>query len=80
MIYDTGTSLIYAPMGIGYEIQARAVGSNTGYYDRTSGIMLTLCSEKENYEDIYLWIDDYRFQIKVDDYFLVFNDILAEED
>jgi hypothetical protein len=39
-------------------------------------MMLTLCSEKEEYEDLYLWMDDYRFQVSVDDYFLKYNDLV----
>jgi hypothetical protein len=40
--------------------------------------MLTLCSEKSQYETVYLWIDDYRFEVSVDDYFLAYNDLVEE--
>lgn len=80
VIYDTGTSLIYAPSGIGYELLSRMVGKNTHYYDYWSGIMLTSCSEKDQYETLYLWIDDYKFEISVDDYWIEYNDIVEEYD
>jgi hypothetical protein len=80
VIYDTGTSLIYAPGGVGYELLARMVGDNTHYFDYYSGIMLTSCAEKSRYETVYLWIDDYRFEISVDDYWIEYNDIVDEYD
>jgi len=76
VIYDTGTSLIYAPAGLGYELLARMVGDNTHYFDYASGIMLTSCAEKNLYETVYLWIDDYRFEISIDDYWIEYNDIV----
>jgi hypothetical protein len=33
VIYDTGTSLIYAPGGLGYELLARMVGDNKHEFD-----------------------------------------------
>jgi hypothetical protein len=38
-------------------------------------MMMTYCEDSSNYEDIYLWIDDHRFQISVEDYVFKFNDI-----
>jgi hypothetical protein len=72
--------LIYAPAGLGYEILARMVGDNTHYFDYYSGIMLTSCAEKSQYETLYLWIDDYRFEISVDDYWIQYNDIVEVYD
>ena len=74
-IFDTGTSLIYAPEGLGYELQRRIVGKDDHSYDPYSGMMITYCEDSSNYEDIYLWIDDHRFQISVEDYVFKFNDI-----
>ena len=70
VIFDTGVSMIYAPRGTGYELLARMVGDNTHYYDFWSGTMITSCDEKSKYETVYLWIDDYRFEISVDDYWI----------
>lgn len=42
--------------------------------------MLTDCTEKSQYETVYLWIDNHRFEIPVDDYFLTYNDLLDEAD
>lgn len=50
------------------------------YFDYYSGMMIVSCSEKPLYEDVYLWFDDYKFQISVDDYFLSMNSLLAEAD
>ena len=41
-------------------------------------MMITYCADKSSYEDVYLWIDDHRFQISVDDYFIEFNSIAIE--
>ena len=76
--YETGTSLIYAPAKIGYEIQARLVGPNTHFFDGYSGIMFTSCAEKSEYETLYLWIDDFRFEISVDDYWIDYNDLIED--
>ena len=45
------------------------------YYDRDSGFMIVACDEKRYYEDIYMVIDGYKFQVTVDDYFFVFPDL-----
>ena len=41
-------------------------------------MMITYCEDIPNYEDIYLWIDDHRFQISVEDYVFEFNNIAIE--
>lgn len=41
--------------------------------------MLTSCAEKSNYEDVSIWIDDYRFEILVEDYWVVYNDVVGED-
>lgn len=41
-------------------------------------MMITYCKDIPNYEDIYLWIDDHRFQISVEDYVFEFNKIALE--
>ena len=67
-IYDTGTSLVYAPAGLGYELLTRLTKGLDKYYDRDSGFMYVSCRQKRYYEDVYLTIDGYKFQIRVDDY------------
>jgi hypothetical protein len=42
--------------------------------------MLVSCAEKSLYETVYLWIDDHRFEISVDDYWLSYNDIAYNYD
>ncbi len=42
--------------------------------------MLTSCAEKSKYEKVYLWIDDYRFEISVDDYWIAYSEIARESD
>ena len=49
------------------------VGDNSHYFDTFTGMMITSCAEKSMYETLYLWIDDYRFEISVDDYWLQYN-------
>lgn len=69
-IFDTGTSLIYAPAGLGRELMLRMVKGNSYLYDSSAGMMIVECTEKELYEDLFLTIDGYKFQISVEDYFL----------
>lgn len=71
-IYDTGTSLVYAPAGLGYELMTRLTRGLDRYYDRESGFMYVSCSQKRFYEDVYLTIDGFKFQISVDDYWYRF--------
>jgi len=42
------------------------------YYDRASGFMIVACDEKRYYEDLFMVIDGYKYQVTVDDYFFVF--------
>jgi hypothetical protein len=42
------------------------------YYDRSSGFMIVACEEKKYYRDVYMTIDGWQFQIRVDDYFFEF--------
>lgn len=42
-IYDTGTSLVYAPAGLGYELLTRLTKGLDRYYDRDSGFMYVSC-------------------------------------
>ena len=60
-ISDTGSSLIHVPGGLGYELAKRIVGNDRHSYDPVSGIMITYCEDKINYQDVYLWIDGKRF-------------------
>lgn len=60
-IFDTGTSLVYAPAGLGRELLLRLAKGNTHLYDGVSGMMIVECSEKDLYEDLYLTIDGHQF-------------------
>jgi hypothetical protein len=60
-IYDTGTTLIYTPDGLGYELMMRLVKGLDYYYDRSSGFMIVDCSQKSYYEDVYFTIDGFKF-------------------
>jgi len=60
-IYDTGTSLVYAPAGLGYELLTRLTKGLDKYYDNSSGFMYVSCSQKRYYQDLYLTIDGYKF-------------------
>ena len=71
-IYDTGTSLVYAPAGLGYELMTRLTRGLDRYYDRESGFMYVSCNQKRYYEDVYLTIDGFKFQISVEDYWYQF--------
>ena len=73
-IYDTGTSLIYAPGGVGTELQLRLAHGKEYIHDSSSGLMMVNCDEKASYEDFYLTIDDYQFKILAEDYILAFDD------
>ena len=68
--------MIYAPNGLGYEVQARLVGKKKGFYEETSGVMLISCSESSEYEPLYFWIDGYKIKIEPDDYIAGLNSIL----
>jgi hypothetical protein len=48
-IYDTGTSLLYAPGGIGYELIIRLAKGSTYLFDSSSGLTMVDCNEKANY-------------------------------
>jgi hypothetical protein len=63
--------MIYVPKGLGYDLLHRMRGSNDGSWDYKTGMMTVDCSEKKNYENLYLWIDDYKFEVTVDDYWIV---------
>lgn len=69
-IVDTGTSLIYAPAGMGEELVYRLARGNAYLFDSTSGLTLVNCEDKANYQDFYLTIDDAQFKILADDYFM----------
>lgn len=69
-MYDTGTSLIYAPAGLGEELVYRLARGSTYIFDLNSGMTLVNCDEKANYEDFYLTIDGAQFKILADDYFM----------
>jgi hypothetical protein len=71
VIFDSGTSLIYAPAGLGREINLRLAKGNSYLHDSQSGMTIVDCSEKEQYEDVFLTIDGHKFQVSVDDYFIV---------
>ena len=49
------------------------------YYDPSSGIMIVSCADKTWYQDFSIWIDDFEFEVMVDDYFLSMADMLGEE-
>jgi hypothetical protein len=72
--FDSGVSMIYTPEGLGYEITKRLVAGKTYEWDWNTGMMFVDCSEKRAYEPLYLWIDDYMFEILVDDYFIEYNE------
>jgi len=76
-IYDTGTSLMYAPGGLGKELMLRLAKGSEYLFDSSSGLMIVNCDEKANYQDFYLTIDGYQFKVLADDYFFSFT---AEED
>jgi hypothetical protein len=78
-IVSTGEAVIFAPFGLGYEIQLRMSKAFEHYYDDYSGVMFVSCADKSWYQDISIWIDDYEFEILVDDYFLNLNEMLAQE-
>lgn len=78
-IVSTGNALIRAPYGLGYELQLRMSIGLEHYYDPESGVMLVNCNEKTWYQDFSLWIDDYEFEVLVDDYFLSLNDMLGKD-
>ena len=40
--------------------------------------MIVTCSEKTWYQDFSIWIDDYQFDVLVDDYFLSMNKMLGD--
>jgi hypothetical protein len=79
-IVSTGSPLIYAPWGLGHELQLRMSKSLVHYFDAESGIMIVSCEEKSWYQDFSIWIDDFEFEIKVDDYFLSMKDMVGEDD
>jgi hypothetical protein len=58
----------------------KRIAGKSGYYDYYSGLMFVPCSDKNQFEDVYLWIDGYKFEIKKDDYVIVLNDLLEEPD
>jgi hypothetical protein len=64
--------LVYAPAGLGYELLSRLTKGLDKYYDRESGFMYVSCRQKRYYEDVYLTIDGYKFQIRVEDYWYEF--------
>jgi len=37
------------------------------------------CSQKQQYDNLYFWIDGYKFEVELDDYFLSINDMLGED-
>lgn len=78
-IVSTGNALIYAPMGLGIELQLRMAMGLQHFYDPSSGIMIVSCNEKTWYQDFSIWIDDYEFEVLVDDYFLNMNEMLGDE-
>jgi hypothetical protein len=67
-IYDTGTSFIYAPAGLGLELMLRLARGSTYLFDEDSGLMIIDCDEFSDYEDFYLTIDGYKFTVLADDY------------
>ena len=69
-IVDTGTSLIYAPSGLGEELVQRLARGSQYLFDPTSGLTVVSCDEKDNYQDFYLTIDDAQFKILAEDYFM----------
>jgi hypothetical protein len=44
-IFDTGTSLLYAPGGIGTELIIRLAKGSTYLFDRESGLTFVDCNE-----------------------------------
>lgn len=67
------------PSYIGYDLLMRLGGKNEYYYDRISGMMIVKCSEKNLYQDINIWIDGYKFEILVDDYFITSENFFGGE-
>lgn len=78
-IVSTGNALIYAPGSLGHELQLRMSVGLQHFYDGGSGIMIVSCSEKSWYQDFSIWIDDYEFEVLVDDYFLSMNEMLGDQ-
>ena len=76
---STGNALIYAPQGLGHELQLRMSKSLSHFYDPASGIMIVSCEDKIWYQDFSIWIDGFEFEVMVDDYFLSMADMLGEE-
>lgn len=55
-IFDTGTSMVYAPAGLGHELLLRLTRGKRYLFDQASGMMIVKCEDKELYEDVYLTI------------------------
>ena len=78
-IVSTGSALIYAPIGLGHELQLRMSKFISHYYDPESGVMIVNCSDKTWFQDFSIWIDNMEFEILVDDYFLSMAEMLGDE-
>lgn len=65
-IYDTGTSLIYVPESIAYELMYRLAASKTHYiYEK---FMVVNCGERDQFEDVHLLINGTWFEVLAKDY------------
>ena len=53
--------------------------SLTHFYDYESGIMIVNCDDKTWFQDFSIWIDNFEFEVLVDDYFLSMEEMLGEE-
>ena len=67
-IFDTGTTMIYAPAGLGHELLLRLARGNKYLFDKASGMMVVDCTTKAKFEDIYLTIQGNQYSILVEDY------------
>ena len=68
-IFDTGTSMVYAPAGLGHEILLRLAKGKKYLFDKPSGMMIVDCADKDQYEDVYLTIQGNQYTILAEDYF-----------
>jgi len=78
-VFSTGTALIHAPYNIGYEITNRQARGLKFFNDEDTGLTIVSCAQKQEYENLYIWIDGFKFEILLNDYFLSINDMLGDD-
>ena len=77
-IVSTGSQLIEAPLGMGYELQLRLAMNFEHYYEPDTGIMFISCNERSWYQDFSIKIDHYEFTVRKEDYIMSVNDALGD--